>query len=193
VLALQGDVGEHLAALARVGVDAVPVRLPVDLEHVDALVLPGGESTTLMMLLDSANLREPLAARLAAGMPALGTCAGMILLAGEVLDGRADQHPFKAIDISVRRNAFGRQTDSFETDLQVKGMPEAMHAVFIRAPAIERVGEGVEILATVEVEGVTRVVCAREGVVTVASFHPELAGDDRLHYLLVKDCDRDSP
>lgn len=190
VLALQGDVGEHLAALTRLGVASLPVRLPADLERVDALVLPGGESTTLMMLLDSAQLREPLAARLAAGMPALGTCAGMILLATEVLDGRSDQLPLSAIDISVRRNAFGRQTESFETDLDVKDMSVPMHAVFIRAPAIERVGAGVDVLASVEVEGSTRVVCAREGVVTVASFHPELAGDDRLHRMLVEDCDR---
>jgi 5'-phosphate synthase pdxT subunit len=190
VLALQGDVGEHLAALTRLGVASLLVRLPADLERVDALVLPGGESTTLMMLLDSAQLREPLASRLAAGMPALGTCAGMILLATEVLDGRSDQRPLSAIDISVRRNAFGRQTASFETDLDVKEMSAPMHAVFIRAPAIERVGAGVDVLASVEVEGSTRVVCAREGVVTVASFHPELAGDDRLHRMLVEDCDR---
>lgn len=190
VLALQGDVSEHIAALTRLGVESVPVRLPADLERVDALVLPGGESTTLMMLLDSAGLRDPLFARLQAGMPALGTCAGMILLAGEVLDGRSDQYPLSAIDISVRRNAFGRQMDSFETELDVSGMTLPMHAVFIRAPAIERVGEGVEILASVDVEGKTRVVCAREGVVTVTSFHPELAGDDRLHRMLVEDCAR---
>jgi 5'-phosphate synthase pdxT subunit len=166
------------------------VRLPADLEQVDALVLPGGESTTLLMLLDSAGLREPLCARLDAGMPALGTCAGMILLATEVLDGRSDQRPLSAIDISVRRNAFGRQTDSFETDLDVIGMDLPMHAVFIRAPAIERIGDNVVVLASVEVAGAQRVVCARQGVVTVSSFHPELASDDRLHRLLVEDCDR---
>lgn len=190
VLALQGDVGEHLAALTRLGVAAVPVRLPEDLELVDAIVLPGGESTTLMMLLDSSGLRGPLWARLVGGMPALGTCAGMILLASEVLDGRADQQPLSAIDISVRRNAFGRQTHSFETDLDVSGMDLPMHAVFIRAPAIERIGEDVVVLASVEVAGAKRVVCARQGVITVAAFHPELAGDDRLHRLLVEDCDR---
>ena len=163
--------------------------MPADLEEVDGLVLPGGESTTLMMLLDSAGLRDPLEKRLASGMPALGTCAGMILLAREVLDGRPDQRPFAAIDISARRNAFGRQTESFECDLRVTGLDTPMHAVFIRAPAIERAGDGVEVLARVSVAGEERIVCARQGVVTVASFHPELAGDDRLHQLLVDDCD----
>lgn len=181
---------EHLAALDRLGVDTAEVRLPADLEDVDALVLPGGESTTLMMLVDSSGLREPLAKRLAAGMPALGTCAGMILLASEVLDGRADQRPFAAIDVAVRRNAFGRQMDSFECDLELDGLGGPLHAVFIRAPAIERVGVGVEILGTIEVGGAKRIVCARQGVVTVTSFHPELAADDRLHRLLLDDCDR---
>jgi pyridoxal 5'-phosphate synthase pdxT subunit len=188
VLALQGDVTEHVAALERLGALVQPVRLPADLESIEALVIPGGESTTLMMLIDSAGLREPLAARLDAGMPALGTCAGMILLSTEVLDGRADQRPFGAIDISVRRNAFGRQTESFEADLDVRDFGAPMHAVFIRAPAIARLGDGVEALATIEVDGATRVVCARKGVVTVAAFHPELAGDDRLHQLLLDDC-----
>lgn len=189
VLGLQGDVTEHLAALERLAVDAIEVRLPSDLEEVDGLVLPGGESTTLMMLIDSAGLREPLEKRLASGMPALGTCAGMILLASEVLDGRPDQRPFAAIDISARRNAFGRQTDSFECELDVAGLETPMHAVFIRAPAIAWVGDAVEVLATVHVAGEERIVCARQGVVTVASFHPELANDDRLHQLLVDDCD----
>jgi 5'-phosphate synthase pdxT subunit len=188
VLALQGDVTEHVAALERLGAVAQLVRLPADLEAIEALVIPGGESTTLMMLIDSAELRVPLAARLETGMPALGTCAGMILLSTEVLDGRADQHPFAAIDISVRRNAFGRQTESFEADLSLRDFEAPMHAVFIRAPSIERMGDGVEELAAVSVEGETRVVCARQGVVTVAAFHPELAGDDRLHQLLLEDC-----
>jgi len=170
-------------------VDAIEVREPAELDAVDGLVLPGGESTTLMMLLESAGLREPLDKRLASGMPALGTCAGMILLATEVLDGRPDQRPFAAIDISARRNAFGRQTDSFECDLAVTGLDTAMHAVFIRAPSIERVGHEVEVLARVWVAGAERIVCARQGAVTVASFHPELADDDRLHQLLVDDCD----
>ena len=188
VLALQGDVTEHVAALERLGAAVGLVRLPDDLDAIDGLVIPGGESTTLMMLIDSADLRAPLSARLEAGMPALGTCAGMILLSTEVLDGRADQLPFGAIDISVRRNAFGRQSESFEADIEVRDFEAPMHAVFIRAPAIERLGPGVEQLSTVEVEGSTRVVLARQGVVTVTSFHPELAGDDRLHQLLLNDC-----
>jgi pyridoxal 5'-phosphate synthase pdxT subunit len=188
VLALQGDVTEHVAALERLGAEVQLVRLPADLDAIDAIVIPGGESTTLMMLIDSAGLRSPLGDRLGAGMPALGTCAGMILLSNEVLDGRPDQQPFGAIDISVRRNAFGRQTESFEADIDVHHFETPMHAVFIRAPAIERLGSGVEQLASVEVEGEMRVVCAREGGVTVASFHPELAGDDRLHQLLLNDC-----
>jgi pyridoxal 5'-phosphate synthase pdxT subunit len=188
VLALQGDVTEHVAALDRLGAEVKLVRLPVDLEAIDGIVIPGGESTTLMMLIDSAELRLPLSDRLSAGMPALGTCAGMILLSSEVLDGRADQRPFGAIDISVRRNAFGRQTESFEADVDVRDFEHPMHAVFIRAPAIERLGSDVEQLASVEVEGEMRVVCARQGVVTVASFHPELAGDDRLHQFLLDDC-----
>ncbi|HEY5274269.1 MAG TPA: pyridoxal 5'-phosphate synthase glutaminase subunit PdxT [Acidimicrobiales bacterium] len=188
VLALQGDVTEHVAALERLGAAVGLVRLPDDLDAIDGLVIPGGESTTLMMLIDSADLRAPLSARLEAGMPALGTCAGMILLSTEVLDGRADQLPFGAIDISVRRNAFGRQSESFEADIEVRDFEAPMHAVFIRAPAIERLGPGVEQLSKVEVEGSTRVVLARQGVVTVTSFHPELAGDDRLHQLLLNDC-----
>jgi pyridoxal 5'-phosphate synthase pdxT subunit len=188
VLALQGDVTEHVAALERLGALVQLVRLPADLEAIEALVIPGGESTTLMMLIDSAGLRGPLAARLDAGMPALGTCAGMILLSTEVLDGRADQLPFGAIDISVRRNAFGRQTESFEADLDVADFEAPMHAVFIRAPSIQRLGDGVKELASIEVDGERRVVCARQGVVIVASFHPELAADDRLHQLLLDDC-----
>jgi 5'-phosphate synthase pdxT subunit len=187
VLALQGDVTEHVAALDRLGADVQLVRLPDDLNAIDAIVIPGGESTTLMMLLDSSGLRGPLESRLEAGMPALGTCAGMILLSRVVLDGRPDQQPFGAIDIAVRRNAFGRQTDSFETDLDVGALGEPMHAVFIRAPSIERLGEGVSKLASVVVAGAERIVCARQGVVTVTSFHPELAGDDRLHQLLLDD------
>jgi 5'-phosphate synthase pdxT subunit len=188
VLALQGDVTEHVAALERLGAIVQLVRLPADLDAIEGLVIPGGESTTLLMLIDSAGLREALASRLDAGMPALGTCAGMILLSTEVLGGRADQRPFGAIDISVRRNAFGRQNDSFEADLDVADFEAPMHAVFIRAPAIERLGDGVEQLATVDISGETRVVCARHGLVTVAAFHPELAGDDRLHQLLLDDC-----
>jgi 5'-phosphate synthase pdxT subunit len=185
VLALQGAFALHARALARLGVEAVEVRTPAELAGVDALVLPGGESTTMSKLLESQQLFEPLAERLAGGMPALGTCAGMILLSREVLDGRADQRSFGAIDIAVRRNAFGRQVDSFEADLAVVGLPEApVHAVFIRAPIVEEVGEGVEILA--QVEGGRPVAC-RQGPVLVTSFHPELSPDLRVHELFLRE------
>ena len=185
VLALQGAFALHARALARLGVDAVEVRTPAELARVDALVIPGGESTTMSKLLESQELFDPLAERLAGGMPALGTCAGMILLAREVPDGRADQRSFGAVDIAVRRNAFGRQVDSFEADLQVVGLPEApVHAVFIRAPIVEDVGEGVEILA--QVEGGRPVAC-RQGPVLVTSFHPELSPDLRVHELFLRE------
>jgi len=188
VLALQGDFREHLSTLHELGARAVAVRVPEDLAGVRALVLPGGESTTMSLLLESSGLLAPIRQLLAAGVPALGTCAGMVLLAREVLDAKAGQHCFAAIDISVRRNAFGRQRESFEEDLDVRGLEGPMHAVFIRAPVVESVGEGVEVLATVEVPGVGRkpVVC-RQGPVLVASFHPELAGDPRLHELLLNE------
>ena len=183
VLALQGAVREHAEALAEVGAHSVEVRRPEDLAGVDALVLPGGESTTMSFLLESAELFEPVAARLAEGMPAFGTCAGMILLASEVLDGRPDQRSFGAVDMAVRRNAFGRQVDSFETDLAVEGLPGgAFPAVFIRAPFVERTGDGVEVLATVD----GRPVLCRQGPVMVAAFHPELSGDLRLHQRFVE-------
>jgi len=185
VLALQGAFALHARALERLGATAVEVRTPAELASVDALVLPGGESTTMSKLLVAMELFEPLADRLAEGMPALGTCAGMILLAREVLDGRADQRCFAAIDISVRRNAFGRQVDSFEADLDITGLPEApVHAVFIRAPVVESVGEGVEVLAQVE-EG--RPVACRQGKVLVTSFHPELSPDLRVHELFLRE------
>jgi 5'-phosphate synthase pdxT subunit len=177
VLALQGAFAAHARVLADLDVEAVEVRTPADLGGVDALVLPGGESTTMSMLLESSGLFDPLAARLADGLPVFGTCAGMILLAADVLDGRPDQRTFGAIDVVVRRNAYGRQVDSFEADLDVAGLVDPFHAVFIRAPGVEQAGEGVEVLA--EHEG--RPVLARQGVVTVASFHPELSGDARLH------------
>ncbi len=181
VLALQGNVREHAAALAELGAHPVEVRAPEDLSGVDALVLPGGESTTISMLLDSSGLFEPLAERLRDGMAAFGTCAGMILLAADVLDGRPDQRSFGAIDIAVRRNAFGRQVDSFETDLDVEGLDGPVDAVFIRAPFVERAGGGVEVLARV---GGHPVLC-RQGPVLVASFHPELSRDLRVHALFL--------
>lgn len=184
ILALQGAVDLHVHALERLGVKTVEVRRAEHLARIDGLVVPGGESSTISKLLVINELFEPLAERLDAGMPAFGTCAGMIMLASEILDGRDDQLSFSAIDISVRRNAFGRQIDSFETDLNVIGLAEApVHAVFIRAPVVERVGPGVEILAAVE-EG--RPVACRQGAVLVTSFHPELSSDLRLHELFIK-------
>jgi pyridoxal 5'-phosphate synthase pdxT subunit len=145
-------------------------------------VLPGGESTTMSMLLESSGLFDPVAERLAAGLPAFGTCAGMILLGTEILDGRSDQRCFGAIDVSVRRNAFGRQVDSFETDLTVDGVDEPVHATFIRAPFVERTGPAVEVLATVD----GHPVLCRQGSVLVAAFHPELGHDTRLHELFLE-------
>lgn len=187
ILALQGAVDKHVEAFGALGVEARAVRTPADLESVDMLVLPGGESTTMSLLLDTSGLIEPLTKRLAEGMPAFGTCAGMILLADDIRDGRPDQHQLGAIDITVRRNAFGRQIQSFETDLRVDGLEQPFHAVFIRAPAVERVGEGVEVLATVEgSDGEQRAVLCRRGPILVAAFHPELSGDVRLHQLFLE-------
>jgi pyridoxal 5'-phosphate synthase pdxT subunit len=182
ILAVQGAVREHADAFARLGVDTVAVKQPHELEGVDALVLPGGESTTMSMLLESSDLFDPVAKLLADGVPALGTCAGMILLATDVLDGRADQRNFGAIDIGVRRNAWGRQVDSFETDLSVAGFDGAFHAVFIRAPRVERVGDDVEVLACVDDEPVL----CRSGSIVISSFHPELSGDVRIHQLFLE-------
>jgi 5'-phosphate synthase pdxT subunit len=187
ILALQGDVREHAEVLGALGVEPVAVRTPADLESVDSIVIPGGESTAISMLLDSSGLVDPLRRRLEAGMPAFGTCAGMILLADEILDGRPDQHQLGAIDITVRRNAFGRQIQSFETDLDVGGLDPPFHAVFIRAPVVERVGEGVEVLASVHgVHGGARAVLCRQGPILVAAFHPELSADPRLHQLFLE-------
>ena len=182
VLALQGASARHAAMLARLGVHPVAIRTPADLDTVDALVLPGGESTTISMLLESSGLFAPIAERLAGGMPALGTCAGMILLGDEVLDGRPDQRCFGAIGIRVRRNAFGRQVDSFEADLAVHGVEgPPVHAVFIRAPVVEAAGPDVEVLATVG----DRPVLCRQGPVVAAAFHPELGDDPRIHELFL--------
>jgi 5'-phosphate synthase pdxT subunit len=189
ILSLQGAVEPHRDLLARLGVDGVEVRTPAELIEVDGLIIPGGESTTISKLLDSNGLFEPLQRRLDDGMPALGTCAGMILLAREILDGRSDQRSFGVVDLAVRRNAFGRQVDSFEADLSVRGLDDGpLHAVFIRAPVVERVGPGVEVLA--EVDG--RPVCCRQGPVVVSAFHPELSGDTRLHELFLGAFDADT-
>ena len=169
-------------ALAGLGVTARPIRRASELADLDGIVVPGGESTTICRLLDVFELREPLAERLAAGLPAFGSCAGMIVLATEILDGRADQRPLGAIDIVVRRNAFGRQVDSFETDLEideVAGGP--LRAVFIRAPWVERTGPDVTVLARVG----EHPVAVRQGTVLATSFHPEVSGDDRLHALFL--------
>ncbi|HEX5587374.1 MAG TPA: pyridoxal 5'-phosphate synthase glutaminase subunit PdxT [Acidimicrobiia bacterium] len=184
VLALQGAFREHREVLDALGVDAVEVRTPDAIGALDAVILPGGESTTMSKLLDTSGVRAPLQERLADGLPVLGTCAGMILLAREVLDGRPDQQSFGVVDIDVRRNAYGRQRDSFEADFAVDGLAGgAFHGVFIRAPGIERIGAGVEVLAT----HADRPVLAREGVAYVASFHPELSGDLRIHQLFLND------
>ena len=193
VLALQGDVAEHVAALADLGVEPRLVRAPEDLAGLQGIVLPGGESTTISMLLESSGLAEPLGKELDAGLPAFGTCAGMIVLGSAVLDGRADQRCYAAIDVSVRRNGFGRQLDSFECDLAVPAVgDEPVHAVFIRAPLVEAVGAGVEVLAEVERTAagdlgatISAPVLCRQGRVLVAAFHPELTGDRRLHRLFV--------
>ena len=177
VLALQGAFKTHQQRLLSLGVDAPLVKTPQQLSGIDALVLPGGESTTMSMLLDTSGLRDPIGERLADGMGIFGTCAGMILCATEVLDGRPDQRGFSLIDMTVRRNGYGRQLDSFETDLSVDGLIDDFHAVFIRAPYVERVGPDVEVLAVHD----DIPVLARSGRCTVASFHPELTDDTRLH------------
>ncbi|MCW2621447.1 MAG: glutamine amidotransferase [Frankiales bacterium] len=183
VLSLQGDVREHLAALQRVGAVAVPVKTVEALDDLDGLVLPGGESTAIGRLLRVFGLLEPLRARLRAGLPAYGSCAGMVLLADEVVDGLAGQPLLGGLDVTVRRNAFGRQVDSFEAALTVQGIEGDLHAVFIRAPWVERVGEGVEVLAR---EPGGHPVVIRHGALLATSFHPELTGDDRVHALFVE-------
>jgi 5'-phosphate synthase pdxT subunit len=190
VLALQGDVREHLAILSACGADARPVRRPVELDDLDGLVLPGGESTTIDKLSRIFDLREPIVAALRAGLPAYGSCAGMILLADRVLDGRPDQQTFGGLDVTVRRNAFGRQVDSFEDDVQfadVDGGP--VHAVFIRAPWVEDAGPDVEVLARVEhtdqEQAAGRIVAVRQGNLLATSFHPEMTDDPRVHQLFV--------
>ena len=177
VLALQGAFARHIQVLGGLGAATTEVRTPDDLFEVDALVLPGGESTTMSMLLDSSGLHDAVADRITNGMPVLGTCAGMILLARHVADGRPEQRSFAASDIDVLRNGYGRQVDSFEADLEVTGLDEPFHGVFIRAPVVEWVGDGVEVLGTVD----GRPVLCRQGAVVVASFHPEMSGDGRIH------------
>lgn len=191
VLALQGDVREHLLALEASGARAVAVRRTSELESVDGIVLPGGESTTIEKLLSIFELFEPLRAAIAGGLPTYGSCAGMILLADRIEDGIEGQRTLGGLDITVRRNAFGRQVDSFETDLEVEGVADSaerpVHAVFIRAPWVEQVGPGVQVLATVERgPAAGRIVAVRERDVVATSFHPEISGDLRLHRMFVQ-------
>jgi 5'-phosphate synthase pdxT subunit len=186
VLALQGDVREHVAALESVGARAVPVRDAAGLARVDGLVIPGGESTTISMLAIRWGLMDPLRAAVRDQMPMFGSCAGMILLADTVRDGRADQQPIGGIDMVVRRNAFGRQVDSFEADVRFPAVgPDPLRAVFIRAPWVESTGPSVEVLASVPAAVGDRIVAVRAGSLLATSFHPELTGDHRVHTLFV--------
>jgi 5'-phosphate synthase pdxT subunit len=188
VLALQGDVREHLAVLRAEGVDAVTVRRPEELDAVDGLVLPGGESTTMVKLADRFGLLEPLRKTIGSGLPAYGSCAGMILLADRILDAPADQQTIGGLDVTVRRNAFGRQVDSFESDITLDGVAGGLlHAVFIRAPWVEEAGAGVHVLGRVvggPADG--KIVAVRQGNLVATSFHPELTGDRRVHALFVE-------
>ena len=184
VLALQGDTREHLAALRDAGADSVSVRRREELDAVDALVIPGGESTTMSHLLRELDLLEPLRDRLADGFPAYGACAGMILLASDILDagvGGREAVPLRGIDMTVRRNAFGRQVDSFEGDVEFSGFDKPVRGVFIRAPWVERVGDGVQVLA----RAAGHAVAVRQGRVLATAFHPEMTGDRRIHRLFV--------
>ena len=187
VLALQGDVREHLDVLREQGAEAVTVRRPEELAAVDGLVLPGGESTTIVKLADRFGLLEPLRTAVRDGLPAYGSCAGMILLADRLLDAPADQTTVGGIDVTVRRNAFGRQVDSFESEIELTGVAGGpLHAVFIRAPWVEEAGEGVEVLGRVvggPADG--KIVAVRQGDLVATSFHPELTGDRRVHALFV--------
>lgn len=190
VLALQGDVREHLAVLARLGESAIAVRRPSELAEVDGLIIPGGESTTMIKLARIFELYEPLRARVHAGLPTFGTCAGMIMLADRIEDGAAGQETVGGLDITVRRNAFGRQVDSFEGDVEMIGIEGPLHAIFIRAPWVESVGDEVEVLARVPAdpergEAAGRIVAVRQGSLMATSFHPEVGGDARVHELFV--------
>ncbi len=188
VLALQGDVREHVAALESVGARAVPVRRASELDAVEALVIPGGESTAMWKLATAFDMFEPVRKRFADGMPAYGSCAGMIMLADRVLDAVEGQETFGGLDITVRRNAFGRQIDSFEEPIAFEGIDRELRAVFIRAPWVEAIGDGgpadggVKVLARVTAgPGAGRIVAVRQGVLMATSFHPELTGDNRVH------------
>ena len=182
VLALQGAFRAHLSKLALLGVDAVEVRTPQDLEGVSGLIIPGGESTTISKLLESSELFDPIARMLAEDLPVFGTCAGLILLAGNIEDGRSDQRSFGRLDIDVQRNGYGSQIESFETELTTTVTLDPVHAVFIRAPRIARVGADVEVLAERDGEPVL----VRDGAAIGAAFHPELSRDLRIHHLFAE-------
>jgi 5'-phosphate synthase pdxT subunit len=182
VLAVQGDVREHIAVLTDLGAHAVPVRRPEEVDGIDGLVIPGGESTVMDKLVREFGLQEPLRKRLRAGLPAFGSCAGMIMLADRISDGAEGQQTLGGLDITVRRNAFGRQVDSFETMLEFTGIDGPVHAVFIRAPWVEDVGPDVEVLARVgSGPAAGRIVAVRQGDLLATSFHPEVSADRRIH------------
>jgi 5'-phosphate synthase pdxT subunit len=196
VLALQGDVREHRAMLERAGAETLPVRRPEEVARVDGIVIPGGESTTISKLARTFGVLEPLREALHAGLPGFGTCAGMIMLAEHIEAGVAGQETFGGLDVVVRRNAFGRQVDSFEADLEVTGFDSPFHAMFIRAPWVEKVGQAVEVVARVSVvhhgerrhaaaDAVGRIVAVRQGSLLATSFHPEITGDPRIHAMFV--------
>jgi len=184
VLALQGDVREHVSALIACGINPVQVRRPSELAEVDALVLPGGESTTIAQLAEIFGLLDPIKSRIASGMPVYGSCAGMILLADSILDAKDGQKTFGGLDITVRRNAFGRQVDSFESDITFDdGCADLIKAVFIRAPWVEKIGPGVKVLASVD----SHPVAVRSAHLLATSFHPELTGDHRIHRYFIEE------
>jgi 5'-phosphate synthase pdxT subunit len=186
VFALQGDVREHLRVLGDLGTRPIGVRRVAELDACDGLVIPGGESTTMFKLARTFDLFEPIRQRIKEGMPVFGTCAGMIMLADRIVDGTADQETLGGLDVTVRRNAFGRQVDSFEGDLTIDGLTDPVHAVFIRAPWVEEAGPDVDVLGRVEGgPAAGRIVAVRQGSLMATSFHPEVSGDDRVHRLFL--------
>ena len=187
VLALQGDVREHLEALNRCGVEALPVKHAEEIESIAGLVIPGGESTTISKLAVAFGLDGVIRRRIETGLPVYGSCAGMIMVASTIMDPASNQESFGGLDMVVRRNAFGRQVDSFEADLSFKGIDGPVRAVFIRAPWVESLGNSVEVLASVEVDGVQHPVAVRSKSVLATSFHPELTGDDRVHRYFIEE------